>query len=403
MPIDLKGKTILIRVRTEFGILRVKDLDDTSAQTSHVVGDLRREHPALFQNEQSVALFLNQKCEQKDEVSSDKLLVEYGVTHGTMLYSQTTWQCAVCTLTNRGKKTQDSLCEACGEAPFFDKTPKKDVDNNPVVESAARKRGLPGNAGDNQDGNKKPRRRTSHRGRYIWGGPNSGETIDHFLESTRPTQVSTSECTWIQVHNHVVDSPGYEDRSSSVHVGVSTDQMPYRAALTRVEDTIARTNCVTASEKAACVAALLKAAVSRGETTGKWMLFVNREKVDDAWEKIARATVAGQLGSGAKVAPSKTLGDSRALICVYVKNFSDKKEVKRVLKGIIALDFLSNLDSSPTFIQVSKSMEATSGVSNLQSTAQKTYSIIGTFKLLSREKFYDVAECVLYGHSNNGI
>ena len=335
---------MLIRVRTELGIFRAKDLDEASAQASHIVGALRREQPTMFLNEQSVALYLNPKCE-KDEITSDKTLVEQGVTHGTMLYAQITWQCAMCTLVNRGKKTQESICEACGEAPSFEKIAES-KDQVPVVPVVSQKRNLPGDDGENQAENKKSRGLIG--GRYIWGGPDSGEAIEEFLQSTRPTQVSTTECAWIQVHNYVRDSPGYEDHRLSVrHVGLNMDEAPYRAALAKVEDMIARTNRVKASDKAACVAEILKTAVSRGDTTGKWMLFANREKVDDAWEKIARATVAGQLGSGAKVAPSKTLGDGRALICIYVKDFSNKIEVKRVLQGIIALDFFVKCGFKP--------------------------------------------------------
>ena len=62
--------------------------------------------------------------------------------------------------------------------------------------------------------------------------------------------------------------------------------------------------------------------------------------LSSAWERIARATVEGRLGCSAKVAPSKELGEQcRALICIYVADFSNKKEVKRVLRRIIALDF----------------------------------------------------------------
>eukprot|EP00977_Amphora_coffeiformis_P008526 scaffold1931_cov162-Amphora_coffeaeformis.AAC.3 len=284
---------MLIRVRTELGIFRAKDLDEAVAQTSHIVGALRREQPTLFQNEQSVALYLDRKCEQ-EEVTLDKTLVEQGVPHGTMLFAQTTWQCGMCTLINRGKKTQESVCGACGKAPSLETAAEDKEETAAIVPAVAKKRDLPGeNDGENQDGKKKLRSLVG--GRYSWKGPDSGESIDHFLQSTRPSQTSTSECAWIQVHNYVRDSPGYEVPWSSARL--SMEETPkYRAALAKVDEVIARTNRVSASDKVACTTEILNTAVERGETAGKWMLFANREAVDDSWEKIARATVAGKLG-----------------------------------------------------------------------------------------------------------
>ena len=176
-------------------------------------------------------------------------------------------------------------------------------------------------------------------GRFIWRGPKSGESLDTFLQNNRPTQLSTRDCEWIQIRNENPASPGYKD-DSSLAPGLYMNNAPYHAALSKLEGIIAVNGRVKSSDKQACVQEILQTAVSRGETDGKWMLFMNRENVDDAWDKIARATAAGKLGSSAKVAPSKDMDDKgRALICIYVSDFSDKKEVKRVLNGIIALQF----------------------------------------------------------------
>lgn len=43
----------------------------------------------------------------------------------------------------------------------------------------------------------------------------------------------------------------------------------------------------------------------------------------------------GKLGCSAKVSPCEELGrDGRALICVYVSDFSDRADVRRVLVGL---------------------------------------------------------------------
>lgn len=50
------------------------------------------------------------------------------------------------------------------------------------------------------------------------------------------------------------------------------------------------------------------------------------------WAVIAKATAKNELGIAAKVAPDE--GDTRKqrLICVYTEDFTDMKDVSRVLK-----------------------------------------------------------------------
>ena len=42
-------------------------------------------------------------------------------------------------------------------------------------------------------------------------------------------------------------------------------------------------------------------AIKSDVTVGKWMIFKQRSIVDETWQKIAEATVAGKLGCSAKV------------------------------------------------------------------------------------------------------
>ena len=42
-------------------------------------------------------------------------------------------------------------------------------------------------------------------------------------------------------------------------------------------------------------------AIKSNVTVGKWMIFKQRSIVDETWQKIAEATVAGKLGCSAKV------------------------------------------------------------------------------------------------------
>jgi hypothetical protein len=65
------------------------------------------------------------------------------------------------------------------------------------------------------------------------------------------------------------------------------------------------------------------------------MLFISAADVDRIWKKIAGATVSGELGISAKVAPHDQHEDPEnrraRLICIYTKDFSDIEDVVRVL------------------------------------------------------------------------
>jgi hypothetical protein len=64
---------------------------------------------------------------------------------------------------------------------------------------------------------------------------------------------------------------------------------------------------------------------------GKWLVHCRPETADDVWEKIARATAMGNLGCAAKITPTRNLRESHPVICVYVKDSTDRHEVQRVL------------------------------------------------------------------------
>ncbi|OAA54486.1 delta-9 acyl-CoA desaturase [Niveomyces insectorum RCEF 264] len=80
-----------------------------------------------------------------------------------------------------------------------------------------------------------------------------------------------------------------------------------------------------------------------GVTCGKWMLFVRPGHVNAVWHTVARATVRGELGIAAKVAPRDpaVAADRQAewerLICVYTADFRDRNDVGRVLRRLQAL------------------------------------------------------------------
>ncbi len=63
--------------------------------------------------------------------------------------------------------------------------------------------------------------------------------------------------------------------------------------------------------------------------SGKWLIFVNAESIDEVWVKIRDATEEGRLGGSAKVATSAS-GRPDGVICVYTYDWTDEKDVRRV-------------------------------------------------------------------------
>jgi hypothetical protein len=61
------------------------------------------------------------------------------------------------------------------------------------------------------------------------------------------------------------------------------------------------------------------------------MIFCHREEINAVWAVVSRGTANNELGIAAKVAPDA--GDDRQarLICVYTKDFTDMKDVSRVV------------------------------------------------------------------------
>jgi hypothetical protein len=68
--------------------------------------------------------------------------------------------------------------------------------------------------------------------------------------------------------------------------------------------------------------------------SGKWLLFVNRENVDETWAMIKTAVEEGKLGDSAKVATAKASPLRRDaathVICIYTYDWTDREDVARV-------------------------------------------------------------------------
>lgn len=82
------------------------------------------------------------------------------------------------------------------------------------------------------------------------------------------------------------------------------------------------------------------------DPSGKWMVFCAVEKVDEVWESVRTAVLAGRLGGAAKVAtarPNPNQYNPKQLpIMVYTKA-DDVEEIGRVLTELRALGISQGL------------------------------------------------------------
>jgi len=82
---------------------------------------------------------------------------------------------------------------------------------------------------------------------------------------------------------------------------------------------------------------------SHTERGGKWLVFVDRRDVDEVWQKIYVALVAGKLGDSAKVSTARPNPNStdpnKHVICVYTYDSEDRKDVMRVRASLRELGF----------------------------------------------------------------
>lgn len=70
------------------------------------------------------------------------------------------------------------------------------------------------------------------------------------------------------------------------------------------------------------------------EGSGKWMVFVTRDKIDSVWNTIADAIRQGKLGDEAKVSTARpnpnAANEKEHVICIYTYDYRDVEDVKRI-------------------------------------------------------------------------
>lgn len=75
------------------------------------------------------------------------------------------------------------------------------------------------------------------------------------------------------------------------------------------------------------------AAKNYEDTTGKWLVFRQRDQIDDVWMKIREKTRKEELGIAAKVS-TLLQRKERHVICVYTDNYLDKERVFQVREDL---------------------------------------------------------------------
>lgn len=67
---------------------------------------------------------------------------------------------------------------------------------------------------------------------------------------------------------------------------------------------------------------------------GKWLIFIQRDYIDEVWQKIKAAIQKGELGSTAKVSTTRSNPLAREskshVICVYSYDSDDVEDVMRI-------------------------------------------------------------------------
>jgi hypothetical protein len=91
------------------------------------------------------------------------------------------------------------------------------------------------------------------------------------------------------------------------------------------------------------------------ESAGKWLIFLQDDRVDELWRKVRNATAAGELGISAKVStakPNPESRDERKVIYVYTRDWADEADVMRVrelLRGMGVIERIGYKRNIETF------------------------------------------------------
>lgn len=136
--------------------------------------------------------------------------------------------------------------------------------------------------------------------------------IDDFLKRNRPTQIECSQYSWISVWRH-----------SDFSKMKSLD----RASLFKEwECNMENFGKITSDY-------IRQLAEEYDYKTGKWLIYSKWPAIDNVWKRVAKAVVAGKLGSSANVSTHDP-EENAHVICVYTEDFTNEDQVRKVEENL---------------------------------------------------------------------
>lgn len=83
------------------------------------------------------------------------------------------------------------------------------------------------------------------------------------------------------------------------------------------------------------------------EFSGKWLIFVDYDNVNEVWKKIKKATEEGALGNVSKVSTSRKRkyheSNNQKVICVYTYNYKDESDILSIRKVLFDLGIIQEI------------------------------------------------------------
>ncbi|EHA21788.1 hypothetical protein ASPNIDRAFT_183269 [Aspergillus niger ATCC 1015] len=194
--------------------------------------------------------------------------------------------------------------------------------------------------------------------------PSPNEPISSFLARLRPSSTLSTSPTgsWIYTTSYSYEQPQADlkklvadgTKALKAHKEAIAQVRAEHAKKPKKKQTPAALTRELTQHRKDLENTLFSLARQTNVVSGKWLLFVLPEKVDEVWGIVAEATAKGELGFGAKVATAAVAADGdddakkARLIAIYTKDYEDRADVERVLRKMAALK-LVDLDGRPVY------------------------------------------------------
>ncbi|KAJ3158385.1 hypothetical protein HDU86_002851 [Geranomyces michiganensis] len=156
--------------------------------------------------------------------------------------------------------------------------------------------------------------------------------LKDFLAAWPPSSTSQSDVAWVCVCN---STNGNTDEDRDLNgLANAWDQLIHQEAETTAGGSVVTENQLD------CLARRFHV------LSGKWLVFRSLKAIDKMWNRISRATVAGTLGTAAKVAPRSDNGTCH-VVCIYTRDYTDAADVARVRDALRRLGVTERIVYKP--------------------------------------------------------